>query len=482
MNRITQSVVIQKTWKYAGAVSIRVKVLGIVLGVIILLSGVVIIQIRSILIETLSYELEEQGIILASNIAQDAMLHLNPEDDYAELNLLLMERKAHYSSESHNTIVDYILVQDANGQVIADEGQVTILSSQQSSHPHGNHLVFVVNDGAILEFHRNIPESDWVLRMGLSTIRIHEMVNLVTLRLMTITLIMMGVGFGAAIFLTWILTRPIWQLVNATHHVAKGNFDVRVPRWADDEIGELATAFNRMIESLAQADRERLDRERLRNQYINGVILAQENERQRIARELHDSTSQSLTSLLVGLQNIKLNSEQTQICAQIDDLRGIVANTLDEIRAISWRLRPSALDDLGLKSAIENYVYDYQVRYHIPTEVIFRGVEKRLAPEIETTIYRIIQEGLTNIARYAQAKTASLVISCQANIIKIIIEDNGIGFNPDDVLQQTKSLGLRGMKERAGLLGGTLQIESSPQNGTSLYIELPCSITESKVT
>lgn len=482
MNKITQSIVIKRTWKYAGAVSIRVKVLGIVLGVIILLSGVVILQIRSILIGTLSYELEEQGVILATNIAQDATLRLNPENNYADLNLLLMERQAHYSSESHNTIVDYILVEDANGQVIANQGQANIVSSQLSPHPHGNHLVFIVNEGSILEFHRTLPESDWVLRMGLSTIRIYEMVNLVTLRLVTITFIMMGIGFGAAIFLTWILTRPIWQLVNATHDVANGNFDVRVPRWADDEIGELATAFNRMIESLAQADKERLDRERLRNQYINGVILAQENERQRIARELHDSTSQSLTSLLVGLQNIKLNSEQDQICAQIDDLRGIVASTLDEIRIISWQLRPSALDDLGLKSAIENYVHDYQTRYHVPTEVIFRGVDKRLAPEIETTIYRIIQEGLTNIARYAQAETASLVISCQANIIKIIIEDDGIGFNPDMVLQQTKSLGLRGMKERAGLLGGTLQIESSPHNGTSLYIELPCSITESTMT
>jgi len=209
--------------------------------------------------------------------------------------------------------------------------------------------------------------------------------------------------------------------------------------------------------------------------------LAQENERQRIARELHDSTSQSLTSLLVGLQNIKQSPTQADIITRVDDLRGVVATTLDEIRNISWRLRPSALDDLGLVSAVENFVHEYIARHHITTEVSFVGIEKRLAPEIETTIYRIIQEGLTNIARYAQAKTVSLVITCKADKIKIIIEDDGIGFNPDMVLQHKNSLGLRGIKERAGLLGGSLRIESAAGQGTSLYIELPTSITESIV-
>lgn len=476
MKHISQSVALQTTWKYAGAVSIRIKVLGIVLGVIMLLGAVVIIQMRAVLVQTLSYELEEQGIILANNIARDAHLHLSPTDNYIELRTLLTERQIHYSSESHNTLVDYIAIENADNQIIMFVGNMQITSSVPSPHPHGDHVVFDVNDGAILEFHAIIPDTRWFLRLGLSTSRIYDVVNLVTMRLLTITVFMIGIGFAAAIFLTWILTRPIRQLVNATQDVARGNFAVRVPRWADDEIGELATAFNRMTESLARAEQERYERERLRNQYINGVILAQENERQRIARELHDSTSQSLTSLLVGLQNIKT---ATDISAHVDDLRTIVVGTLDEIRNISWRLRPSALDDLGLISAIEHYVHEYQQRYQIPVDVVIRGIDTRLAPEIETTIYRIIQEGLTNIARYAQAKTVSLVISCQANIIKIIIEDDGIGFNPDVVLQHKHSLGLRGMKERAGLLGGTLRIESAPQQGTSLYIELPATITES---
>jgi signal transduction histidine kinase len=479
MNRISQSTIVQKTWKYAGAVSVSVKVLGIVLGVIILLGGVVIIQMRSVLLETLSYELEEQGIILANNIAKDAGDRRTPDDDYADLRLLLNERKVHYSSESHNTVVAYIGVQDANGATITHLGDMVIASSVPSPHPHGNHAVFNVNDGAVIEFHAPIPETDWVFRLGLSTIRIYEVVNFITLRLFSITLVMIAIGFGAAFFLTWILTRPIQHLVSATQAVTEGDFDVRIPRWADDEIGELATAFNRMTASLAQAEQERHERERLRNQYINGVILAQENERQRIARELHDSTSQSLTSLLVGLQNIKQAPTQADIITRADDLRGIVATTLDEIRNISWQLRPSALDDLGLISAVENYVHEYIARHHIPTEVIFRGIDKRLAPEIETTIYRIIQEGLTNIARYAKAKAVSLVITCKADKIKIIIEDDGVGFDPNAVLGQQKSLGLRGIKERAGLLGGSLQIESVIGQGTSLYIELPRTITES---
>lgn len=473
MQGLWQSAFVQYIWKYAGAVSIRVKVLGIVLGVIVLLGTFVILQIRTLLENTLSYQMEEQGIALANNIAQEAALKITAQD-MDGLALLLAERRVHYSSESHNTPVDYVFVQDETGKIIAGEGRLDRDNSRVlSDQSHGQHLVFLVHNGETIEIRVPIPQTDLLLRLGLSRSGLTRTVTQVTFQLFATTLIMVAIGFAAAIFLTWILTRPLYDLVDATHYVARGDFSRRLPRWANDEIGELATAFNAMTASLAQAEQERIDREHLREQYISGVIVAQENERQRIARELHDSASQSLTSLLVGLQNLKQSANADEIQCRVDELRSVIAATLDEIHVISWRLRPRTLDDLGLVIAVKHYVQDYQKRYSIPVEVVISGIEQRLAPELETTIYRIVQEGLTNIARYAQATNVSLIITCKDNKIRIIIEDNGIGFDPVAVQKRGDRLGLPGIRERAGLFGGTLTIESQPGQGASLFIEMP---------
>jgi signal transduction histidine kinase len=462
----------QQVWRIAGAVSIRVKVLGIVLGVILLLGGFVVFQMRSVLANELLQNLEEQGIALAANIARDARLVLDDPDPNA-MNLLLTERQIHYSSESHNTSVDFLIVQSADGRIIARQGQLPQPPDDHYLEPaHGDmHPVFIVNEGRTVEIHSPIPDTDATLRMGLSIELIEQTVSSVTLQLFAITLVMIAVGFAAAFLLTWVLTQPILELLGATHAVAGGDFTRRVPRWADDEIGQLATAFNQMTESLQQAEQERHERERMREEYITGVIMAQENERQRIARELHDSTSQSLTSLLVGLQNLK-HAHQQEIQHQVDELRDVVGQTLEEIRNISWQLRPSVLDDHGLESAVKNFITEFEKRYQIPVETMIRGLESRLPSQIETTVYRIIQEGLTNVARYAQASAASLVITRKNDELKIIIEDNGIGFDPVTVQRETKSLGLRGIRERAVLFGGELTIESQPGQGTSLFIEM----------
>lgn len=473
MTAKTEASIVQRVWDVIGAVSIRVKVLGIVIGVILVLGTFVIVQMRDVLDSTLTSSLEEQGIALANTIAQDAGALL-ASGDLTALRQLLAERRAHYSSESHNTLVDYIAVHAANGDEITRDGAAASIDGAVP-HDHGGfHVVYLVNGGRTIEVRSPIAQNDGLLRLGLSRDIIMQTVDRVTLHLLATTLVMVAVGFAAAFFLTWILTRPVLELVSATHAVAKGDFTPRVERWADDEIGELASAFNHMTESLAQAERERIDRDRLREQYISGVIGAQENERQRIARELHDSTSQSLTLLLVGLQNVKQADDLASVRAQVDDLRGVIAATLDEIRDISWRLRPRALDDLGLASAIRNYVQDYEHRHGIPVEAVLTGLERRLAPEQETAIYRIVQEALTNIVRYAQATAVSLIVTRKGNRLKLIVEDNGVGFDPEQVAKKRDSLGLHGIRERVALFGGTLTIESSPGQGASLFVEMPC--------
>jgi signal transduction histidine kinase len=463
----------QRLWDIAGGVSVRVKVLGIVLGVILLLSTFVVFQMRAVLRETLVQQLAEQGVAISENIANHATV-LVATDNLAALGSYLQDRQLHYSDESHNTVVSYIFVDDvADNSILAAAGPAAPADLLPTSfHLHLPDETSVAIGEEIVEVITTLPDANIRLHLGLSQTNIHNTVRTVTFQLLVVTMVMVAVGFAAAFFLTWILTRPILDLVAATHAVAQGDFSPRVQRWANDEIGELSTAFNQMSASLEQAAHERAEQEKLRERYVIGVILAQESERQRIARELHDSTSQSLTSLLVGLHNLKQNPDPTALPQQIDELRSVVGQTLEEVRTISWWLRPSALDDLGLVSALQHYIEDYQQRHHIQVDYVARGFDERLPPELETSIYRIVQEGLTNIARYAQADCASVILNRRRDI-RIIIEDNGVGFDPSTIRPDNKSLGLQGIRERAALFGGSLTIESKPGQGTSLFIQIP---------
>jgi signal transduction histidine kinase len=457
MHRVLKSRLFQRFWDVAGAVSIRVKVLGIVLGVIALLSLFVTLQMRTVLADTLRHELEHQGEALNDQYLND-LRGLVLAGDLRVLQAYLGTWREHYSTGGHNTIVDYVRVVDADG--------LPLVAVPDGGEPVQNHA-----HGDVIQILTPIPETGYTLELGLASTNVWETVSEVTVQLLTITLVMIAVGFAAAFFLTWILTRPIYDLVAATEAVTRGDFSQRLPRWANDEIGQLTVAFNQMTDSLAQAEQERAERERLRAQYVSNVIAAQEDERKRIARELHDSTGQSLTSLLVGLKNLKETHEPAEIECRIDGLRDVVGRTLDEVRVISWQLRPSMLDDLGLTSALQRYIDDYQQRYAIKVDFVFNAMAERLPVEMETSIYRIIQESLTNVARHAQASTASVMIDRRRSSVRLIVEDNGVGLDLNAV--SGKSLGLQGIRERAALFNGRLTIESQPGQGTSLFVELP---------
>lgn len=156
----------------------------------------------------------------------------------------------------------------------------------------------------------------------------------------------------------------------------------------------------------------------------------------------------------------------------MDEIRGLVAHTLDEVHNLSVELRPSVLDDLGLEAALSRYVQDYQTRYPIEVDLVVVGLEERLPPAVETAVYRIIQESLTNIAHHAQAQTVSVLVECSHDRIRAIIEDDGIGFD-EQMAARNGRLGLYGMRERAELLNGALTIESTPGQGTSIFVEVP---------
>jgi methyl-accepting chemotaxis protein len=273
-----------------------------------------------VLTESLLGGLIEQGMALNDDMVGtvDALV---AQGDWEMLIAYLVERQEHYSDPRHNTQVSYLVVTTAGGEsyVVPDDAAIPSELTGLSGEFVEDEETLLLADDDVVEYRTVLPETGATLRFGLSKEPIQRTVNHVLLRLVAIILVMVAVGFAAAFLLTWILTRPILDLVEATQAVTKGDLSQQVARWANDEIGELAVSFNAMIESLREAEAERAEREQLREQYVSNTIRAQENERQRIARELHDSTSQSLTSLLVGLQNLKGSSSEEERNQRIDD-------------------------------------------------------------------------------------------------------------------------------------------------------------------
>lgn len=220
----------------------------------------------------------------------------------------------------------------------------------------------------------------------------------------------------------------------------------------------------------------------LLRQLLDRVINAQEEERKRIARELHDETSQALTSLMVQLKVLEEVDSLAGAQAQMRDLRVAVAKTLKEVHDLALELRPSALDDLGLLAALQNYLRGYEHKFRLAVDFQVLGLgSQRLSPQVETALYRIVQEALTNVARHAQAQNVSVLLERRGPSVVAIVEDDGRGFDVARVMgscPQEKNLGLYGMQERASLLGGTMTIESTPGVGTAVFVEIPLEVKE----
>lgn len=218
-------------------------------------------------------------------------------------------------------------------------------------------------------------------------------------------------------------------------------------------------------------------KEELRRRLLEKVITAQEEERQRIARELHDETSQALTSLMVGLKVLEGASTLEEVREGTAELRAIAAQTLKEVHELALELRPSVLDDLGLVAALQRYAKGCTAKFGLDVDLQTIGLgEKRLPPEVETTLYRIVQEALTNAAKHAQARNVSVLLERRGESVVAIVEDDGQGFDVQQVLasrDMAKKLGLYGIQERASLIGGKLTIESEPGMGTTVFVEIP---------
>ena len=204
---------------------------------------------------------------------------------------------------------------------------------------------------------------------------------------------------------------------------------------------------------------------------LRRAVQAQEAERRRLARELHDETGQALTSILLGLAAVERAATAAEARIAAGELRGLVVETLQSVRSLAVELRPSALDDFGLEPALRRLGQTVREGGTLDVQVETRLGVERLLPEVETAVYRIVQEGLTNVIKHAAAKRVSIVVTRAPERLMVVIEDDGSGFDASAV--PGEGLGLLGMRERVQLLDGSLTIDAQPGLGTTLVVEIP---------
>ncbi|MBP2018913.1 signal transduction histidine kinase [Symbiobacterium terraclitae] len=446
---------------------IRAKLITLLLALTAALGLVSILHLRVTLPQVLGEELDKRALSVARDVAlrvTDPLLTANP----------LEVREILADTQATNPDVRYAFVLDSRGALVAHTftgGFPRDLLTQRPLPPPGEEDVRwlrseegVIHDAVALI----VDGLAGQVRVGLSqqhlmaTLRAVERGQILTLVLACLLAVLVGY------LVIWTVTARVPQLVRATQAVGRGDLTVRVAPGPTDEFGRLAEAFNQMVRDLARAREVVAQKEAARRALLQKVLSAQEEERGRISRELHDEVGQALTGLIVGLRLLEEGDEGR---GQAAYLRNLAAETLESVRRLSRDLRPAVLDDMGLVAALRRYADDFARRHGISGSVQVVGDESaRLPAPLETTLYRVTQEALTNVARHSQARHFGIVLDLRGAQVQLVIEDDGRGFDPS---APRVGVGLTGIAERLALVNGRMTIESSPSGGTALFVSVP---------
>ncbi len=322
-------------------------------------------------------------------------------------------------------------------------------------------------------------------------------------QLLIVGLLALAGGLGVAWFSTRQVVRPLERLTRTAGRMAAGDLDTPVDTTGPDEVGGLARSFeamrlqlrrsreaaqgwNQELERRVEArtrelearNRELLALQAQRAELLRRVIGAQEEERKRVARELHDEIGQFLTGLVLNLGSARQAAEARapDIAGRLATIEELAARAVEEVRRLVSDLRPSVLDDLGLLEAVRWYADTVRARTSLRVEVTAQGLDGRLPPHLEVVVFRVVQEALTNVVRHAEASRASIRLEATPDALRVTVADDGRGFEPEAARGrrgQEGGVGLAGMEERARLAGGTLELDSAPGRGTSVSLVIP---------
>lgn len=254
------------------------------------------------------------------------------------------------------------------------------------------------------------------------------------------------------------LFRPLRRLAERMDDADVLRGGQRLPVDSAGEIGALERTFNRMLDRLAKERRDAGAH----------ALEAQEEERQRLARGLHDEVGQSMTAVLLQLKRLAANASPEQR-RQLAEAQGVVKTSLNDVRRLAQELRPELLDHLGLASALAELASGFEQRTHVRVQQQLARDLPPLDPKAELVLYRIAQESLTNVARHAQASQVLLSLERSQHSVVLRVIDNGQGFEPEHV----EGGGLRGIRERALIVGGAVAIKTGPDGGVEVRLEVP---------
>lgn len=462
----------------------------VVLVLILSVSAAFISEIRKALLENMRQQLDERGAYLGGTVAAQSIDLIFTNNLYAIHQLIKITMEG-------NPDIRYLFITDTSGELLGNSFGAGLPEGLLEANliREGSKLQVVylsTNEGLIHDVAVPIWEGKaGTVRLGLTETNLWANLQHLTWKMVAVALLVAILGSGAAFVLACFLTAPISRLVSVAQGVARGDLTQRVKLdWASKETYLLAETFNYMMDTLERSTQEiqrqnyelknlweqLRAKEEIRTYLLHKVISAQEEERQRIARELHDQVGQSLTYLMISLQRLKQTVNGAEAEEKLEELRKLTGDLLQILRELAFELRPSLLDNLGLKEAVERYCHDYAHKYKMKVDIQAHGEWKTIPSEIAIALYRVIQEALTNVVRHARASQVSLILERRDNELLAIIEDDGCGFVPEEVLAEGeggKHLGLFGMQERVALVGGTFTIESSPGQGTTVYIKVP---------
>lgn len=470
--------------------SVTVKFNSIILGMLLvnLVVGAIIAQTAFQLVQD---QIEKRGADLAAYIAVLSSNDILLEDRYALADRI---NKTKQNSED----VRYIIIADSTGRILAHtfteffpQGLTANLSLGNAGADDFQNreglLRYSVrqydsNEGSIREVLLPIEGGTiGYIRVGLSENITHQLMNKRVREVGLIVVLAWIAAAAAATYLAYLFIAPLKRLTQAAEQIQRGNYQVETADGGQDELGKLSGVFNAMVKGLRSKHEENEHlleelraKEALRAELIMKLFSVQEEERKRISRELHDETGQLLASLLAYMKLLlsKLTTEEQRRLHY--NARDVATTALTGLRKIAVELRPPILDDLGLQAAMQRLVQNFGDQQGIEVHFSAPSAYLNLGSEISLTLYRILQESLTNIAKHAGASCVKVSLLLSSDDIQLIVCDNGIGLQniPLDIASQRSRLGIYGMSERAELLGGNLMIDSG-SDGTTVRVNLP---------
>lgn len=467
-------------WHWYDTLNIHNKIITVVLFTLILLSVLIGILMWDSLHQAMDNELEKRCLELGKHVAFRCADDVLADDRYS-LYELVNEMKRNEDD------ISYLFIIDSQNRVLAHTFSTGIPSGLMTANPA--HMGLAVNS-VILETSEGIIHDTIVpiengsigfVRVGMSEEKRSSQINARMQKLIIISLLVCILAIMLVVKMTVKITRPVSRLAMVAQEISNGNLSVNVPKAGADEVGKLATAFQDMTASLLNTKAERdtlltevLQKEQLRKTLISKLLTAQEDERKRISRELHDETGQALITLMMSMRVTADKAENENQRSILLGARDVAANTLRDIRTLAVELRPPALDDLGLIAAMSKYLDQIRERHSITIESDYYG-DGIIEKETALALYRIMQESLTNVIKHSHADKIQVVLQQDERQVKLIIRDNGKGFHQDalDQAQRENRIGIYGMMERAELFGGNMEISSNPGNGTSIVVVIP---------